>query len=391
MVFSFLPRKSEQDKSLALLIDIGSSSVGAALVRIEKGRPPHFLLTVREDIPFQEVLSSGGFLRGMNRALSRTLARVRGEAKTKGIPAQVFCTLSSPWFMLKSRHLVVAQEKAFVVTPDTLDGFIKEDLERLKEELKETLPANDLYVLEKKIVRMKLNGYDIKKPYGQTTTRMEIDFTISVSSQKAIRNIERTISSFFGPRTVHFGAFPVAAFSVIRDIFPAEQHFLFLDVTGEATDVSSIERDLLSGTASFPRGKNFFIREISAAFRTPHHEAGTLFNMYLAKTLDAKTAGRMAGVIARAEEEWIVRFKKALSLSASEGASPRMVFFTVDPELKEIFTRLIVLAHGHELEVRSIDHFVVAQFVSFEPEVLRDSFLVIESLLATKTLNAHNG
>jgi len=47
MALSFFT-KQKQDESLVLLVDIGSASVGGALVKIEKGSAPHILVTVRE-------------------------------------------------------------------------------------------------------------------------------------------------------------------------------------------------------------------------------------------------------------------------------------------------------------------------------------------------------
>src|SRR3989344_5473983 len=120
-----------------------------------------------------------------------------------------------------------------------------------------------LVIIEKKIVQIKLNGYEVRNPYGQKTSRIELSMIVGVSSGKVVESIERKLSNFFHVKSVHFGAFPIAAFSAIRDIFPNEKNFLFIDITGEATDVSLVSNDILAGTVAFSRGKNFFIREIS--------------------------------------------------------------------------------------------------------------------------------
>lgn len=394
MAFSFFG-KDKQDDSLALLIDIGSSSVGVALARLEAGKPPHILATVREDIALQEVLFSARFLSSMLRSLERALKGVQEMKKVTGAPAHTFCTLSSPWFILKTRHIQVARDKSFQVTEDILADFFAEDVERLKEELKKTLPTSDIAIIEKKIIQMRLNGYEIKNPYGQTTDRMELTTTVSISSKRVIESIERKVGQIFHTNTLHFGAFPVVAFSAIRDIFPEDQNFIFLDVTGEATDASLINRDILVGTVSFPFGKNFFIREISSALRTPHEEAASLFNMFLEDTLEASKRKKIGETIAYAEEEWLKRLGKSLTELALQGALSRKVFFTADANMAGLFLKLIPRVRSEALinialEIQNLDQLILANFVTFDTEVVRDPFIVVEVLLATKVINPHN-
>lgn len=393
MAFSFFTKDTE-DKKLALLVDIGSSSVGCALVRMEKGRAPHILATVRENIPFQESLSSAKFLLAMNHALERALKLIQGGKKDGVAPAHIFCTLSSPWFILKSRHLRIAQKEPFEITEKTLDIFLSDDIEHLKDELKETLPPQDVMIIEKKIIQTKLNGYDIKNPYGQKTSQVEIVATVGVSSKIVIQSIERKLGQRFHTTPIHFGTFPIAAFNAVRDIFPHENNFLFLDITGEATDVSLVSGDLLVGSVSFPRGKNFIIREISTQFHTIHEEAATLFAMYLRKELPSAKHALVEGVVLRAEKEWLTRFEKALVTLAGSGVLSRKVFFTTDIDISELFSSLITKAEAGSLlsesfEVQYIDQMIVSKFVSFESEVFRDPFIVIEALLAEKIVFQH--
>lgn len=390
MVFSFFT-KQKSDDSLTLLVDIGSASVGAALVKIEEGKNPHILLTVREDIPFQESLSSTRFLSGMTHALERALKNLQKQNKGHGAPARTFCTFSSPWFILKNRNLKITRTDAFQVTEKNLNAFLDEDIESLKDELKDTLPPADIEIIEKKIIEMKLNGYEIKNPYGQTTHQMEILATVGLSSKKVIEGVERIISRFFHSPSVHFGSFPVAAFSTVRDIFPEERTFLLLDITGETTDVSFIANDLFMGTVSFPRGKNFFIREISTEEHTLHAEASTLLGMFLRDELEGGRRDRIGAVVTRSKDEWISRFEKSLASFRSVGVLPRKVFFTADTDVAGFFTGLINKARselwaGEAIEAACLDHLMVSKFVTFESEIVRDPFIAVEALLAGKLM-----
>lgn len=391
--------KQKQDKTLSLLIDIGSASVGAALVVIEKGKPPHIIANVREDISFQEILSSARFLFSMNHALDKVLRTLQVEIKelnSRGIVASishVFCTLSSPWFVLKTRNLNITRQKEFEVTAHTLEEFINEDITLLKEDLKETLPLKDIRIIEKKILHIKLNGYEIVNPYKQKTSQIEISTVVGVSSEKVTNSIDQKINRFLHAGPVHFGAFPVVAFSAIRDIFPTEKNFLFLDITGEATDVSLVENDLLVCTVSFPRGKNFIIREISSCMRTVHEEATTLFLMFLRGDLNDAQHTQIAEIVTRAEMEWLTRFEKTTTAFSEKNILPNKIFFTTDTDIVPLFSRLLLKSKhptGESFNVQYLDQLIVSKFVSFETEVARDPFIVVEALFAEKILKQHN-
>ncbi len=394
MVFSFFA-KDKQDDSLALLIDIGSASVGVALVRLEDGKPPHIISIVREDMPFKDALSSARFLSSMLHPLERALKGIQGKIKGKGVPTHIFCTLSSPWFILKNRHVRITREEAFQVTTETLGSFFEEDIVLLKEELKETLPIKDIAIIEKKILQIRLNGREIRNPYGKTTNRMELITMVSVSSARVIHSIERKVANFFHTTSLHFGAFPIAAWSAISDIFPWEQDFLFLDITGEATDVSLVNNGLMVETVSFPFGKNFFIREISSEHCTLHEEAATLFSMHLAGTLNDSKHKKVSYVVTRAKEEWLSRFGKSIDTLAEGRILPSKIFFTSDADTSQLLTLLMENAKSGTptsgaFEVQYLDQFTLARFVTFDREVLRDPFIIVESLLAIKVINNHN-
>lgn len=393
MALSLFSRR-KHNGTLTLLVDIGSASVGAALVVIEKGNAPQVVASMRESISFQEAISSARFLSAMNQALDKVLKTVQENIKDTGNPSHVFCTLSSPWFILKTRDLQVSRRDEFEVTEEALEKFVNEDIARLKEELKETLPPDDIRIIEKNVINIKLNGYEVKNPYKQKTTNMEMSLTVGVSSGRVIQSIERKIFSFFNVKSVHFGVFPVAAFSAIRDIFPHEKKFLFLDVTGEATDVSRAEDDLLMKTLSFTLGKNFFIREISSRQRTIHEEAATLFSMFLRGELGSRERLLVQEIVIQSEKEWIIRFVKVVKTLTENGAIPSKIFFTTDPDVSEFFARVIAKAKANlliegEFDVQYLDQHIVSKFVSFQTEVIRDPFIAVEAILAEKLVAQH--
>lgn len=395
MVFSFLSEK-KQDDALALVIDIGSASVGVALVRLsdkksifKKDSSPHILATNRETISFQETLSAAPFVVAMNKALARSLKDIQDKTKKLGAPANIYCTLSSPWFISKIRNINVVRNDIFKIDEKTLKAFLEEDFEELKEELKEEFPMKDMVVIEKKIIQMRLNGYEVTKFNGKKVSRVEISAIVGLSSGKVVESIEREIGHFFHTKSINFGSFPVAAYSTARDMFPDEKDFIFVDITGEATDISLINNDVMLKTVSFPMGKNSLVRKISAELKTPHEEASSLLNMYLKDALNDTIKTTVALIVKNGNNEWSVRFKKSVDMLAKDSKIPEVVYFTSDSDVSELFAGLMnsmkfEVSLKKKLEAHYINQFITSPFATFGNEVMRDPFLVIETLFASK-------
>lgn len=387
MIFSFF--KKRNGAKTVLLVDIGSSSVGCALAKVSSDHSVHLVATTREGIPFQEELSSAKFLLAMEHALERALKGIQKKNRGGETPSSIFCTLSSPWFILKTRHIELAQEKEVVISQALVDDLLEEDLVLMKDELKGSLPDKDIAIIERRIIDLKLNGYEVKNPYGKKTTHMGMVAMVGLSSKKVVHAIELRISRIFHTSVLHFGTFPVALFSSLRDMYPAEKDFLFLDVTGEATDVSLVKDDLLIESASFPRGKNFFVREISAQLKTPHEAALTLFNMFFHNMLDTKKKVILDDVVGKGRTEWMRRFQKSTASLRKEGPLPQRVFVSVDTDVAPFFTELIKEAgktgdNSVDFDVQCLDQEMLSQYITYESEIARDPFLIVEALLAGK-------
>lgn len=172
-------------------------------------------------------------------------------------------------------------------------------------------------------------------------------------------------------------------------MYPYQQSFLSIDITGESTDISLVNNDILMGTSFFPYGKNFFIREISVGTRTSQEEATTLFGMYLRGELEEKRHTQIESIIERSRAEWGLHFVKVLTELAKTGRPDPTVFFTTDGDVSRFFEILMKEVStgffpGEGAEMKYIDTETMANFVSFESGVVRDPFLAIEALFSKK-------
>ena len=116
---------------LAVILDIGSGSVGGALVSFSENKKPKILFSVRKPIIFQNDFKFERFLSSMLKAADQVLEEI-SKAK-QGKPKQVFCILAAPWYVSQARNIISEDKKTFTVTTKRVDDLITHEVESLKE------------------------------------------------------------------------------------------------------------------------------------------------------------------------------------------------------------------------------------------------------------------
>ena len=276
-------RKGKSGQHFIVVFDIGSASIGGAFASIDSGKTPEVIFTTRRDIPFQEKLNFQRFLESMIKTLEEmfvALEKAGGGVKVD----QVFCVLASPWYASQTRLVHYNQPQPFTVTEKGLAKLVQKEIElfrdsKLFERSKQSDAAPE--IMESKNIQMKLNGYEVKSPFGKRTNELEVALYISMIPGNIFTSINESIKKFWHLPEVHFSSFSFTAFDTIRDIFADETSFLFMDISGEVTDISLAKDNVLLESISFPAGKNMLIRQLVAAMKTTSGAARTELKMYL--------------------------------------------------------------------------------------------------------------
>ena len=250
---------------LAVILDIGSGSVGGALVSFSEDKKPKILFSVRKPIIFQNDFKFERFLLSMLKATDQVLNEL-SKAKL-GKPKQVFCILAAPWYVSQAKTVVFEDKKAFSVTPKKVDDIISHEVDKLKENFDthyKDLTESKAEIIEVENINMKLNGYETCLPYDKKAKKFEAYLYVSMSAGQVLQALRQKVRKELGLDNVFFNSFSLAAFDTIRDMYSQKQNFIFIDVGGEMTDVSVVRNGILVETESFTRGKKFFIRTLAS-------------------------------------------------------------------------------------------------------------------------------
>jgi hypothetical protein len=381
---------SSNKPQIAIIFDIGSSSVGGAAVLLFPKRKPKVLYTARRDMAFQENFHFERFVSSMMETLEKVAQDVSSVKLPPHSEKTFSCFFASPWYASQTRILKKSFGNSVKIDEELLKETEEKEIETFKaQEIKKM--GGDAIILETETIQTKLNGYETSNPIGKEATDFQTAIYISISPGKIAQTITERIKKVFHAHSVHFNSFPFSSFVVARDIFH-EKSFLFMDISGEVSDISIVRDNVLQETVAFPLGKNFLIRKIAGETDSTFQEALSQFHMAKGEELEEEHDKKVKKALDAASKEWITAFQNALkSVSGRKELLPRDIFITADDDVSKWFIENLqdsgsdsFSVVGNVFNVRHLNGSFLSSFCDSETAVERDSFLMIEAIFINR-------
>lgn len=395
----------KKEEILAAVFDIGSGSVGGALVRIDKEKAkrkfnpfslafepasekkPEILYAARTPIRVRGEFNSASFLLGAEKALAETAGKLQNARL--GAPKKVFAFLAAPFYAGQTRIVKYKKSSPFSVTEKLYSDLIQKEIKNFKS--LEALSAQGSRLLEESVTLIKLNGYQVKDPFGKRAKELEIALFISVAPEEALSRIEYRIRKIFNLDII-FHSFLFSSFVAARDIY-GEKNFLFLDIAGEITDLALVKDDRLEESISFPWGRNHLIRAISRKFTSDIYESEALLSLYVKGCLDKDICGRLEEAMGEESREYLRHLRDSLEEIAPRGGIPSKIYFTSDDDiagwLKGVMARdefVNYRASKNKINVIMIGSAELSSLVLCKDEAERDPFLMLEAFFIKRVI-----
>lgn len=398
---SFFRENTEQE--VDLILDVGNGSVAGALVLFKKGLAPKIIFSKRLPIslsrkPEKEELSTL-VIHILEEVVTSIAKDGLAEMQSLGIKEKVrhtFCVLSSPWYASKTKILKIENPDPIFINKNFVDDLLKKEQSIFEEEVEQKkygdLSKNDVEIIEKKIIQTKLNGYNTTDPYKKRARQIELAIFMSMASKKIIRSIETVVGKFFYSKNMGIFSYSFIEHNVVSDIFSNESDFVFMDISSEVTDISSVEKHILMETVSFPMGRNDLIAKVAEDFGVLPEIALSFIKMEARGHAEEGSSEKIKLACEKAKVEWNNYFFKCLS-DITKGCTPSKIFITVDSDVAPLFVSFVkenlsltqkTSADFQPIPVVLLDEEKLAQFVEFDPRSARDPFLAIESVFFNK-------
>lgn len=331
-----IPRKPP----LALVFDIGSASVGAAIFEIGKNKVPKILYSIREPILLLPTLD----LEQLLSLVFKTLDSVLGKAAKGGVgaPSMFFCVLGPTWHASQTRIVRYAKNTNFAFTTKLADELIQKEIHLFKEEQSpQYLEEGEMSVpIELKSLKIALNGYAVEHPLDRKAKELEMTILVSIAGKFFLEKVEAAVREHFHRDALKFSTLLIATYTIVRDLYLLP-NFIMVDIGGELTAIALVKHDTLAESATFPMGKNFIIRETSKALGTSLDETRSLISLYQGGHADERVGARLAKAIGSARTEWLNHFEETLAHLSNDISIPSDIFISAGEELAGFFAETI--------------------------------------------------
>lgn len=374
------------------------------MVTFEKNNTPTIHYTVRKPIAFQHRVNPEILLFDKK----NTLQNITEEVLRVGIPylklsldarvsiTDVYCMLGSPWYISKMHVLKIEKPDEFSVTERDIAALISEQEVAFKKTFKKEgdTGTDSLIVIEKKIVNTKVNGYEVNNVYLKKARTLELSLFMSAVEQRVLKHIRSVLNPAFSFRKLYFHSFPLAYFTVTRDIFHDLSDFLIVDVRGEITDVSLIQKNALSETVSFPLGRHFIMRKICETLRLTPEVGASFIKLFNQGKTDGRTKNEIEAILSEAEGDWRATFRSATLDLGRHSLLPSRAYLITDFDFGSLIAGWMAREKIDRLGI-STEQFTVeylndekmAGHLSWSKRAKHDAFLAVGALFLNKLDN----
>jgi hypothetical protein len=396
-LFSFSNNKSREEVSA--VFHIGSGSVDGHLVRLSKISKPEIIYTTKSEISFQKNINLERHFKLMIKAFESVLKDIQKQGilhlnftglRNHGI-RNAFYIISSPWCVSQTKIMKIKQDRPTEITKDSIEKFVSEQ----ENKFLSNNSNEGSKIIEKKIIEAKLNGYKTAEIYGRKAKDIELSFFMTSAPEYALKELKDTARKYFNFRSSHFNSFALCSFSAIRDIYSDKENFIYLDVHGELTDLSIIKDNVFAESASFPAGKNFFIRHISEKLHLSADEAHSLINLYAGKNCDQATLEKVETAIDSALKNWLDNFHSVLTSLSLNMYVPRTIFMAVSDEFSAFLAKKLKEERFSQFsmtdeyfDVIVLNSKSLCEYCESDKNLKKEPFAELECIFLNKMFNA---
>ena len=377
--------QSLQPKPL-LLFDIGSATVGVAIISFPKGEPSEIHFTHRERIVFEsekEDPESLGTAVGaaISKAASRALDALgkldmhHGEYEARAI-------IHAPWTDSKSRRAEKNLVNETLITKDFLKKFI---VEQLPPEAHENRTQFDRHT-----IRIELNGYATRNPDQKHAENIAVTVLESSMANEVNDAVMSAFEDALPNHDVHLDAFLFTT-TQMRELFGAIDAYTIVDISGKYTSVSVVRDQTVIGTAWAKFGTENLVDTISNGDPDARSSAISELTMFFNDTCTPAQCRKVESRLESVEKDWVRAFGDACTKLSKTHRMPTNTFVSVDTTFGPWFTKGLqrldfgqFTVTGQPLSPQLITPDTAKKPLMFKSGVKKDSMLALQIAFVDK-------
>lgn len=316
---------------IVAVADVGSGSVGFAIVKTSAGGPARVVAAERSMLAIEARAyesTAGALARELERVGAKVLADLATREPALGTPSSVLCVIRAPWTTSESLREQQAYPEEVAITRELTGELARRSLARVSAfDRRELLGAT--------VVQVELNGYATAHPAGKRAHEVSVVSLVSGCDPLMRRMVERALEVILPhkPHALRSGGH--ALFAVLRQ-YASEGTYAIAEVSGEGTgfivvrDGAPQEQCLVrEGVYSLLRriSKDSLPEETLAAVRSIESDRCT-----------TEACTKVAAALAQTEPELVRIFGEGMAGCVAKRRLPDKLYLVAHPDMSSWFT-----------------------------------------------------
>lgn len=363
------------ERECGVVVDIGSGSVGVALVVSEPDeKKPTFLWTHREHIILGNDATGEVTLRHINTALINVFLQL-GTTGTKSLReydnslkvTHMQVSVSAPWAHTVIKQINYTDEHPFAVTDELLHELSVTAQKQAEDVIHKNplLKENGTVSLDNKPIGVITNGYNVLHATNAQTRELSIAHLSALTQKRTLEIVEDSRNKLFPKTKLFTHSFMYVYYEVLQNASPDTREACLIDVTSEATEIGIIREGLLTHVTHIPYGTYTLAREIASACGIPKEEAYTYLKggKSFVDTKLSKAKKNELTIILSVYEE---RLAKLFQSTGDTLAIPKSLFLHTDVTTEKFFKTRIAEAAHIATGMQHVTHLITSNFLEAE-------------------------
>ena len=345
--------KHGPDAIYAAIVDVGSGSVGLAIIASVPGQPePLIIYSARERTPIRDISGLSEASKDIATAVvnaflllgndgRQALEAYDGSAKISATSVSI----SAPWSYTIAKTVHVHGDEPFEITKSLVEDLTQQ----AHEEALKIIQENDLMdrlgliTISEATAEIVANGYITKNPIDQTVNDLSLTQMNGVAEQKLVNVIQDSQEKVLPSAELQQHTFTQQFHRALQSLRPDTSEACLIDVTHEATEIGVVRDGVLRYVTHVPYGSYTIAREISELCKLPKEEALGLLRVSDAdqrQNLAAATKAEIDVIIKNYEEKLSDLFTR----TGDTLSVPKSIFLHTDRKTEPFFVERIAAA-----------------------------------------------
>ncbi|GEM_PF-4092491 len=359
-----------------LLVDISDARVMCATLRLDKEKPA-VLATAQKPIMQQSVFSGERYLHEMQRALTGSLAAL---APNHGAPPnRVIVTLSSLLCLSQVRSVSIPHAHRQTLDHAFFEHYTEEEASRF------TQAHPHGVLLDRKIMRVDMNGYSTTHFAGKKADTVRLDLYVSLVDKNVHAAVREVIAAATHQTNIELHSYSFATWRAL-DYWLGLKEYLLIDMGAEITTLTAVIAEKLHASVSLPFGKNEFLRGLVKDLGTTPTVAASLVRTFFEGRLSGAAKERMQPTLSRLAQRWATLSAHGVQKLSLE-RTPKALLILADSDLGTFLEHELVT--GTPTRVMPLRSSLLASYCTHEGRTTQENFFLL-SVLFSATLKKHH-